>query len=525
MCWRGVRFSSTQARICGRTIVSTVNEPAVVVRNISKKHRLFESARDRLKEALHPFSKRYHQEFWALQGVSFEVPCGQTVGILGRNGSGKSTLLQIVAGVMQPTSGTAIVRGRIAALLELGAGFNPDFTGRENSTFQAEVMGLNREEIDRKLLEIEKFADIGEFFDQPVRVYSSGMFVRVAFAAAISVDPDVLIVDEALSVGDAKFQNKCFQKLHEFRGQGKTILLVTHAMETVTRICDSAVLLEQGRVAKIGKPNEVANAYFDMLFGNGGQPKTIKYVGDYHVLCFRGTYYALPRALGNIDPCAVDLSGVEGVLIGNTLAAIESLLGFEAVPVSAMASQGHQNELELFLGEIPTVDKCVNRRSYNKNESRAGDKRAEIVDYVCVRGSVFDAFEIKTWDSLKIYIKIVFRQHFQCPIYGFSIKTVDGIKVYATNTWLDKLNVPPVSEDEIVTFCYDVKMSLAGGDFFITLAIADRIDNQCVLADHRTDLIHIRVQQGKEGVNGFVEMETESQILSQIPMAKRRVPA
>ncbi len=175
--------------------MNEVGELAISVKDVSKKHRLFESARDRLKEALHPFSKRYHQEFWALQDVSFEILSGQTVGILGRNGSGKSTLLQIIAGVMQPTSGAVIVKGRISALLELGAGFNPEFTGRENSTFQAEVMGLSREEIHRKLPEIENFADIGAFFDQPTKVYSSGMFVRVAFAAAINVDPDILIID------------------------------------------------------------------------------------------------------------------------------------------------------------------------------------------------------------------------------------------------------------------------------------------------------------------------------------------
>jgi lipopolysaccharide transport system ATP-binding protein len=504
--------------------VNDVNESAISVKNVSKKHRLFASARDRLKEALHPFSKRYHQEFWALQGVSFDVRHGQTVGILGRNGSGKSTLLQIIAGVMQPTSGAAIVKGRISALLELGAGFNPDFTGRENSSFQAEVMGLSREEIGRKIREIETFADVGEFFDQPIRVYSSGMFVRVAFAAAISVDPDVLIIDEALSVGDAKFQNKCFRKLHELREQGKTILLVTHAMETVTRLCDYAVLLERGRIAKMGKPNEVTNAYFDILFGDGGQPKLIKSVEDYNVLCFRGTYYALPHVLGDIDPCATDLAGLDGVLIGNTLDEIETRLGIgsKAIPVSVMASHGLKNELAAFLEGVPTIDNCVSRRNYNKNESRTGDRRAEIVDFVCVRDNDFDTLEIKTWDSLKIYFKVAFRQRFQCPVYGFSIKTVDGVKVYATNTWLDKVDVPPASEDEIVNFCYEIKISLTGGDFFITLAIADRIDSRCVLADHRTDLIHIRVQQGKEGVNGFVEMDTKSQIISQAARAKKQ---
>jgi len=492
-----------------------INEPAIMVRNVNKKYRLFESARDRLKEALHPFSKRYHKEFWALQEVSFEVPLGQTIGILGRNGSGKSTLLQIIAGIMQPTNGEVIVNGRISALLELGAGFNPDFTGRENSIFQAEVVGLSPKEINRKLQEIEKFADIGEFFDQPVKTYSSGMFVRVAFAAAINVDPDILIIDEALSVGDAKFQNKCFQKLHEFKKKSKTLILVTHDIETVARLCDFAVLLEHGRVVKKGKPNEVTNVYFDILFGDGGT-KLITSIGDYNIWVFRGTYYALPKALGEVNPYATDYSSLEGVLIGKSMVEIESLLwkSVKRKSIPVMIPHGLKSELEIFLEAIPKNDNCINRRSYNKNEYRAGDKRAEILDYLVIRDGDYDPVEINTWDNIKIYIKIVFRQPFQFPVYGFIIKTIDGIKIFGTNTWLDKFDTPPVSEDEVVIFCYQIKVSLTGGDFFVTLAIANRVENQFVLADHRTDIIHIRVKLGKEGDNGFIEMDTKNQIIS-----------
>jgi lipopolysaccharide transport system ATP-binding protein len=497
--------------------MNNINEPAIVVRNVSKKYRLFESARDRLKEALHPFSKRYHKEFCALQDISFEVQLGQTIGILGRNGSGKSTLLQIITGIMQPTNGEVIVNGRISALLELGAGFNPDFTGRENSIFQAEVVGLSREEIDRKLPEIEKFADIGEFFNQPVKTYSSGMFVRVAFAAAINVDPDILIIDEALSVGDAKFQNKCFQKLHEFKKKGKTIILVTHDMEAVTRLCDYAVLLEYGRVIKKGRPNEVTNVYFDILFGDSGT-KLVKSIEDYNIWVFHGTYYALPNALGEVNPYATDYSSLEGVVIGKSMGEIESLLwkGVKSKSIPVMDPRGLQNELEIFLEAIPKNDNCVNRRSYNKNEYRTGDKRAEILDYLFVRDGDYDPVEINTWDNIKIYIKIVFRQPFQLPVYGFSVKTIDGIRICGTNSWLDKFDIPPVLGDEVVIFCYEIKVSLRDGDFFVTLAIADRVDNQIVLADHRTDIIHIRVKSDKEGDNGFIEMDTKNQIISKI---------
>jgi lipopolysaccharide transport system ATP-binding protein len=244
---------------------------AVSIQNVCKKYRLFASPHERVKEALHPFRKQYHKEFWALKGVSFDVLKGQTLGILGRNGSGKSTLLQIIASVLHPTTGSLEVSGRVSALLELGAGFNPEFTGRDNVILNGAIQGVPRDEMISRMPEIEAFADIGDFFDQPVKIYSSGMFVRVAFASAINVDPDILIVDEALSVGDAKFQNKCFQKFHEFQAQKKTIILVTHAIETVTRLCDCAVLLQHGKVVKLGSPNEVANIYFDMLFSDGNQ--------------------------------------------------------------------------------------------------------------------------------------------------------------------------------------------------------------------------------------------------------------
>lgn len=504
-------------------MIELPSQPAITVRNVSKKHRLFENARDRLKEALHPFSKRYHREFWALQDISFEVPQGQTVGILGRNGSGKSTLLQILAGVMQSTSGSVAIKGRVSALLELGAGFNPEFTGRENSIFQAEVVGLSREEIDRKLSEIENFADIGAFFDQPTKVYSSGMFVRVAFAAAINVDPDILIIDEALAVGDAKFQNKCFQKLRDFREQGKTILLVTHAMETVTRLCDQAILLEQGRIVKMGSPNDVTNTYFDLLFGNAGKPKLLKVIGSHNVVGYLGTYYAVPQVLGEIDFHAADLANLDGVIVGKTIEELEACLRKEisAVPAAADMTHNQKCDLEVFLDEVLPFDNCSNRRSYNKNESRTGDGRAEIVDYICVRDDDVDVLEVKTWDTLKIYMKILFHQPVQLPVYGMSIKSVDGVKVYGTNTWLDKVRVPPAAEREVVIFLYELKVSLTGGDFFVSLAIAERMNNQYMLADHRTDLLHIRVQTAKEGMNGLVEMETKSEIFSQTALTKR----
>jgi ABC-type polysaccharide/polyol phosphate transport system ATPase subunit len=220
-----------------------------------------------LREIVSFSGKRFHHEFYAINEVSFNVEKGQTVGIIGQNGSGKSTLLKIICGVLQPTSGDFYVNRRIAALLELGAGFNPEFTGRGNVYMNGALMGFNQKEMDQRFPDIEAFAGIGEFIDYPVKTYSSGMNVRLAFAAAINVDPEILIVDEALSVGDTLFQAKCFAKFKEFREKGITIIFVTHSLELVTTHCDQALLLDQGALVAQGLPKAVVDDYNRLNIG------------------------------------------------------------------------------------------------------------------------------------------------------------------------------------------------------------------------------------------------------------------
>lgn len=221
---------------------------AVKVDNLSKIYKLYNTPMDRFKEALHPFKKRYHKDFYALNSLCFDIKRGETVGIIGKNGSGKSTLLKIITGVLTPTEGTVKVNGRVSALLELGAGFNPEYTGIENIYFQGNLMGFTREEMDSRIEGILNFADIGEFIHQPVKTYSSGMFARLAFAVAINVEPDILIVDEALSVGDFSFQYKCFMKFKEFQSKNKTVIFVTHSMQDVVRYCHRAIFIHQGNL-------------------------------------------------------------------------------------------------------------------------------------------------------------------------------------------------------------------------------------------------------------------------------------
>ncbi|WP_321575598.1 ABC transporter ATP-binding protein [Paenibacillus guangzhouensis] len=230
------------------------------VENISKIYKIYDKPSDRLKEALIPFGKKFYTDFHALNGISFKVSKGESLGILGKNGSGKSTLLKIITGVLTQTTGTIQVNGRISALLELGAGFNPEYTGIENIYLNGTIMGFSKEAMDAKIKDILDFADIGDFIYQPVKMYSSGMFARLAFAVAINVDPDILIVDEALSVGDMRFQQKCYRKIEEFKDT-KTVIMVTHDISAITKYCDRAIWINEGNLMGDGSPIEIAKKY------------------------------------------------------------------------------------------------------------------------------------------------------------------------------------------------------------------------------------------------------------------------
>jgi len=242
---------------------------SIQVDNINKHYHIFSKPSERIKQlltsiisrVLHRPEKRYFSEFQALKDISFKVSPGETLGIIGKNGSGKSTLLQIICGTLSPTSGALLTHGRIGALLELGSGFNPEFTGRENVYLNGAILGLSREEIHNKFDSIINFADIGEFINRPVKTYSSGMIVRLAFAVQAQIDPDILVVDEALAVGDAKFQAKCFERLRQLKENGTSILLVTHSAEQIVSHCDRALLLDEGKQIMVGKAKKMVLAF------------------------------------------------------------------------------------------------------------------------------------------------------------------------------------------------------------------------------------------------------------------------
>jgi len=393
-------------------------EIAVSLSDLTKKYRLFSTPMERLKESFHPLRKRYHKEFWALKGISFDIKKGQVVGILGRNGSGKSTLLQIIASVLQPTSGTVTVNGRVSALLELGAGFNPEFTGRQNVLLNGAIMGVSHNEMLERMPAVMAFADIGEFFDQPMKIYSSGMFVRVAFAASVHVDPDILIIDETLAVGDAKFQHKCFQRLADLQAQHKTVVLVSHNSSLVTSYCDRAFLLDGGQLVTSGDPAYVVDRYYDLLFDNRRV------------------------STENLDE------------------------------VRFIAS-GETNELGDILDQSIADDLCHTRRSYNKNEVRFGSGAARIVDYAIESEGHGDVTNIQFGRQVQLYIKVLFCRNVEVPIVGFTVKTLEGVEIFGTNTFLMGKKLKPVSQGQICVFRFSFSLQVSPSDYFFNIGVAE----------------------------------------------------
>ena len=432
---------------------------AIEVNHLGKCYKLYNSPRDRVYDFLNPFHT-YHREFWALQDVSFNIEAGQTIGLLGKNGSGKSTLLQIIAGVLHHSQGSFKTHGKVAALLELGAGFNPKFTGRENVILNGALMGLSSQEMKRRLPEIIEFSELGDFVDQPVWTYSSGMYVRLAFSAAIHVDADILIVDEALAVGDAKFQRKCYQQFEKFREQQKTILLVTHDAGAVARHCHQAALMNQGKLVSFGKPREIINLYSDLMAGNQNE--------------------SMPKEL--------------------------------EAPQEQLEIKLHtqQNCLQKFLETTHEHDLLCTRKAYHQQEYRYGNSNAQIIDCLLVRGEDHDINSLDSHDELEVYVKVLFHQKIEKPIYGMNIKRVDGVEVYGTNSYYNNLNVHSPDQGQTVVISMKFPIFLTKGDYFISLGVVSREGLDDVVMDRRYDVIHLEIFQYHQ-VLGFVDCRAKFQ--------------
>jgi lipopolysaccharide transport system ATP-binding protein len=430
--------------------------PVIRAEGLGKRFRLWDDPKDRLKHPVRAMlarwgvvsPKEYYHEFWALQDVHLELEKGASLGILGRNGSGKSTLLQIICGILEPTTGSFMTQGRVSALLELGMGFNPEFTGRENVFMNTGILGLSKEETEERLDDILAFADIGGFIDQPVKTYSSGMYVRLAFAVAINVDPDILVVDEALAVGDVLFQNKCYRKFRAIREAGKTVLFVTHATDLVLKHCESALVLEEGRMVYLGPAKMGVNTYLDLLYGANGDSAE------------RGIS-PVQRAADAVDAAREERSQPSYV---------------RAAPDEAIRQLRENDSIQ---------DRFPDRLSYNQHEFRYGDSRAFLVDYLVVSDGEADAVSCDHDKPVDVYVRACFAADVDAPVFGLALQSVDGIDLGGDNTHYSDVAVPPQKAGDSLVVRFTFTPRLTAGDYLLALGIAEIDDDRGAMAIDR----------------------------------------
>lgn len=405
---------------------------ALRVEGVAKQYRIYEHPSDRLIESLTRGRVKRHREFWALKGVSFEVEKGTTTGIVGANGSGKSTLLQIVTGTLEPTHGGVWVEGRVAALLELGAGFNLEFTGLENVYLNTALMGFSRRETDRRLKEIERFAEIGKFLHQPVKHYSSGMYVRLAFAIAVNSDPQVLVVDEALSVGDTVFQHRCIRRIREMQAAGTTILFVSHDTTLVRALCSRAILLNAGRMLADGEPVDVLNRYQRIVMAREE---------------------------------AYDEAGTRAATNGDAMARTHDA-GARVDDESAGAHVVDESDADR---ASQTSSEAVARAPLSYTY-RHGNGDAEIVaaELTNTRGERVEL--VDSGDAVRVRLRLLFRRDVAQPVCGFMIRTRHGINVYGTNTEQRGLTLNAARAGDVLEAEFAFNCWLGQEHYFISVA-------------------------------------------------------
>ena len=429
------------------------NDIAIRVTHLSKRYEIYANPRDRLKQFVLPRlqrqakqpPKQYFREFWALKDVSFEVKKGETVGIIGRNGSGKSTLLQMICGTLHPTSGSIQTHGRIAALLELGSGFNPEFTGRENVYMNASVLGLSNEEIDERFADIVSFADIGEFIEQPVKTYSSGMMVRLAFAVIAHVDADILVVDEALAVGDAFFTQKCMRFLRNFMKTG-TVLFVSHDTGAVVNLCSKAVLLNRGQVTEMGAPKNVIEHYLATVYESNQE-----------------------------------VNGVIAVETKVPVAQVETLTEYRDMREELVNASNLRNDVEIFQFKL------------DQEGFGTGDAKILSVRLLDQHGAPLSW--IVGGEDVILDIRCLAHKDIFRPIIGFQFKDRLGQVIFADNTFLVfEHNPQPVvqSGEFIARFEFRLPV-LPSGDYGIAVAVADGSQDSHVQHHWMHDALMVRV--------------------------------
>lgn len=430
-----------------------MEELAIQINHVSKIYKLYNKPSDRMKEALGFGKKVNAKEKYALNDVSFDVKKGETVGIIGTNGSGKSTILKIITGVLNQTSGDVDIKGRISALLELGAGFNMEYNGIENVYLNGTMIGFSKEEIDAKLSDILAFADIGDYVYQPVKTYSSGMFVRLAFAVAINIDPEILIVDEALSVGDVFFQSKCYHKFEEFKKLGKTILFVSHDLSSISKYCDRVVLLNQGVKLAEGNPKEMIDLYKKVL---------VNQVSD-----------------SDLETGAEEEKTEEKAEAQITASSKEA------------ASDTWKSKLNL-----------------NPQVQEYGSKLADIEDFAIIddQGNITNS--IIKGSTFTVKMKIHFHEEVQEPIFAYTIKNLKGEEITGTNSMLEHVDTESTKDGDVYEITYVQEMNLQGGEYLMSFGCTGYHDGSFTVYHRLYDVCNITVISDKDSV-GFYDMNAK----------------
>ena len=424
---------------------------AIQIQHISKTYNMYMKQFDRFREAVSIRRKSYHNDFQALEDINLTVYQGECVGIIGTNGAGKSTLLKIITGVLNPTSGSVHIEGHVSSLLELGAGFNRDYTGLENIYLNGKIMGYSEEEIKQRVPLIEQFAGIGEFINQPVKNYSSGMFARLAFAVAINVDPDVLIVDEALSVGDVFFQTKCYHKFDEFRKQGKTILFVSHDLGSVIKYCDRCLLLHKGKQIMAGPCKEVVDKYRKIMVEHP--------VND-------------------------------------------------SLPQTSPEDQETNNSSEDQHFRWPAGQIWKNKMNQNPECQEYGDRRGEILDYGLMNEQGEVTSMIMKGEAFTVLYRFKIHEQIDHPIFAFTIRDLKGTELCGTNTLYEDKIIETAEAGLTGVVTFKQRMMLQGGQYLLSLGLTGYIDGELNAYHRLYDVCHIEVLSDLNTV-GFFDPESD----------------
>ncbi|MDO4284422.1 MAG: Wzt carbohydrate-binding domain-containing protein [Eubacteriales bacterium] len=480
---------------------------AIQVQNLNKRYKLYDHNRDRVIDAL-GFSKRAHyREHMALEDVSMTIYRGETVGIIGTNGSGKSTILKIITGVLTQTSGEVSVNGRISALLELGAGFNMEYNGIDNIYLNGTMIGFSEQEIKDKIDAILDFADIGEYIYQPVKTYSSGMFMRLAFAVAINIEPEILIVDEALSVGDVFFQAKCYHKFEEFKKMGKTVLFVSHDLSSVSKYCDRVVLLNQGHKLGEGSAKDMIDIYKQVLVGQyDPKPDTsgaanLLADGEVQAAAAKRSDEAQAKVHGAVQAAPVDPTSENARLASGLSEDSIADAGADTADITNRGAAAEPGAAKMAGRAGSAGGEGVPER--NPDTLEYGSQKAVITGYSVTDNQGKASTTILKGTECTVHMSVRFLENIAAPIFAFTIRNIYGVELCGTNTMFEKAFLEPVRAGEEKRISFTQRIDLQGGEYLISLGVTGYEQENFTVYHRLYDVMNLTVVSDKNTVGYY----------------------